>query len=178
MKKYIFFLLIFLTLTTPQCIKITRGPQLPPITTWGANTFGCLVNGNVWLPYSYLQGGINYALWVGGAIPGSYYKNQTISITANNTKTSPTSTFDIVIFNLKDTGTYEIQNTLSDGLTYSDGTIDYAPVDTFGTVKILRLDTIADIVSGTFSFRGTNTQFNKTVNITNGRFDVHWPYKQ
>jgi len=24
--------------------------QLPPITTTGANTFGCLVNGEVWLP--------------------------------------------------------------------------------------------------------------------------------
>ena len=24
--------------------------QLPPITQTGANTFGCLINGNVWLP--------------------------------------------------------------------------------------------------------------------------------
>ena len=27
--------------------------QLPPITQTGANTFGCLINGNVWLPKGY-----------------------------------------------------------------------------------------------------------------------------
>ena len=27
--------------------------QLPPITQTGANTFGCLLNGNVWLPKGY-----------------------------------------------------------------------------------------------------------------------------
>ena len=171
-------LLILIALFTLQCIKITPAPHLPPITTTGANTFGCLVNGNVWLPHSTISGGGIYALWIQGPNPGYYKQNESVSIYADNRPQNGESNVDLDLLRLTDTGTYQIQNVLSDGLTYSDGTIDYTPEDTFGTVKILRLDTIADIVSGTFSFRGTNKQFNKTVTITEGRFDVHWPYEQ
>jgi len=51
MKKHIFPLLVLITLAAVQCKKNTLEEQLPPITTTGANTFGCLVNGNTWLPY-------------------------------------------------------------------------------------------------------------------------------
>ena len=57
MKKY-YFLLVYILLALPSCKKdkeISGGggqtpQQLPPITTEGKNTFGCLVNGQVWLP--------------------------------------------------------------------------------------------------------------------------------
>jgi hypothetical protein len=59
MKKYYFILaLILLSQTACKKDKHINGTgtpppqqqQLPPITTEGKNTFGCLVNGEVWLP--------------------------------------------------------------------------------------------------------------------------------
>ena len=49
-------------------------PQLPPETQTGANTFGCLVNGKVWLPKG------------GGLLPGVFsdYGNGSIILYANN----------------------------------------------------------------------------------------------
>jgi len=41
--------------------------QLPSITTTGANTFGCLVNGEVWLPKgSFPISGLHADYWMGG----------------------------------------------------------------------------------------------------------------
>jgi len=50
MKKRSFFLLVIISIISFQCKKSVQEDQLPPITTIGANTFGCLINGNVWLP--------------------------------------------------------------------------------------------------------------------------------
>jgi hypothetical protein len=60
-KNTIWLLLIALfSICMPACKKTKIDPvpvpaidQLPPITQTGANTFGCLINGNVWLPKGY-----------------------------------------------------------------------------------------------------------------------------
>jgi len=53
MKSQVCFSLIFILLFT-QCNwfkdGFTAAEQLPPATQVGANTFGCLLNGKVWLP--------------------------------------------------------------------------------------------------------------------------------
>ena len=55
MKKIITVILLS-TLLGASCKKTnTPSPtdQLPPTTQTGANTFGCLVNGKVWIPKGY-----------------------------------------------------------------------------------------------------------------------------
>ncbi|HVT84420.1 MAG TPA: hypothetical protein VHD35_04415 [Chitinophagaceae bacterium] len=56
MKKasyHIFLLLLALVSLQISCRKssIKSEPQLPPITQIGANTFGCKINGKVWVPH-------------------------------------------------------------------------------------------------------------------------------
>ncbi len=172
MKKYIFFLLIFITLTSLQCKKTTPEEQLPPITTTGANTFGCLVNGNAWLPYG------------GWSVPALTVapigeKNLELSIDAYDRKNGALSDISITVVNLKpDTATYRIYNYLNEGLVYSNGNQDYEPFDTFGVVHISRCDTVQQIISGTFSFvayTDTSRVTAKSVSVTDGRFDLHYP---
>jgi hypothetical protein len=55
MKKTLYTLttiIIFCSFCS-QCKKSSSSsqPVLPPITQTGANTFGCKINGQVWLPY-------------------------------------------------------------------------------------------------------------------------------
>jgi len=178
MKKYIFPLLTILSLIAIQCKKSSTdaGDQLPPITTTGANTFGCLVNGNVWLPY-----GVSYSvptLNVNVVIPTGNSGKSEIQIFANKAEQNENSGIYITIRGISDTGTYQIENYLNTGLVYFNGNTSYEPFDTFGIVHISRCDTIQKIISGTFSFIGytnTNHSIGETVSITEGRFDVHWP---
>jgi len=51
--KFICILLLTLPLLSVECedpIAEEQPYELPPITQEGANTFGCLINGEVWLP--------------------------------------------------------------------------------------------------------------------------------
>src|SRR5688572_4991119 len=55
---YTGFCLLFFQLFFTSCEE-DETEKLPPITTEGKNTLGCLINGKVWLPVtSFLQGGI------------------------------------------------------------------------------------------------------------------------
>jgi hypothetical protein len=173
MKKYLFFILVLLALTSVKCSKQSQEDQLPPITTTGANTFGCKVNGKVWLPYgSFSVHALDVNCYVGNKI-----NNPTLTITGSNRKNGNLSDIGIDVINLiSDTSTYKIYNRLNEGLLYSDNNQAYEPFDTFGIVKIIKLDTIAKIISGTFSFIGyTDHTHSKQVNVTDGRFDLHYP---
>jgi hypothetical protein len=177
MKKLILFILLLLSLYEIKCNKDgTPIESLPPITTNGANTFGCKVDGKVWLPY----GGFNLkAITVNGGIIAT---SSAIQIFTCNRKNGAMSDLDITLNNVFDTGTYKIYNKLDEGLLYSDGNSSYEPFDTFGIVHISRCDTVQKIISGTFSFTATDKMggspdSNKTVKITDGRFDLHYPLK-
>ncbi|MCW3074373.1 MAG: hypothetical protein JWP69_1442 [Flaviaesturariibacter sp.] len=55
--KYVLIAVASLMLTSVSCKKDKDNDKLPPITQNGANTFGCLVNGKVWLPKGYSTNG-------------------------------------------------------------------------------------------------------------------------
>lgn len=48
--KLIPFLLLAFIMLTANCCEKDDDPELPPITQTGEDTFGCLVNGEVWIP--------------------------------------------------------------------------------------------------------------------------------
>ena len=174
MKKAILLLIVLMTLTALQCKKNTQEDQLPPITTSGTNTFGCLVNGNVWLPVN--KGIINYGPPEYKLEVSQYWQNHSVTsviISATQYESNATNGFYIALDKL-DTGTYH----LIGGLNYSDVNYIYYPWDSSGVVHIMRFDTIQKIISGTFSFTGysdANITTAKSVSITDGRFDVHYP---
>ena len=46
-----FSAILLLPLFCINCKKTTQPPTLPPVTEIGANTFGCLIDGRVWVPH-------------------------------------------------------------------------------------------------------------------------------
>jgi len=183
-KHIIYASLFLLVLSVQHCqckmdeilpTPIPAPEVLPPVTTIGANTFGCYVDGKLWLPFGSLM-----TPAIAGNIGGGY-----INISgARRHIDEPSSTISIIINNgVHDTGLYKL-SFISDsvGRVYYyyeikpnyDSNLYY--VDTFhiGSLHILRLDSINHIMSGTFYFDAYNKYLNKTVKITDGRFDYRY----
>lgn len=142
--------------------------QLPPATTTGADTFGCLVNGEPWVfprpkyrhPPS-LQADWSYAQAV---IVSMRFEDARgyfgISMAVEDSlATGRILRFSSDSIGLPNTARIDFPNRI------------YRPrhlVD--GSIKFTRLDRQAQIVSGTFAF--TMAQAGDTVRVTDGRFDI------
>lgn len=156
--------------------------QLPAITTSGKNTFGCYINGDLFIP----KGTINYRAI---QYPRYYTDNGYLDIRVRNVKDFE-DWLSIYIFtdNIFGTGDYSINpNALNTPVPCLERKIDTVIsgyetfaippyfVDTTKTnlVKITRLDLEAGIVSGEFEFTATSEYFNDTIKVTQGRFDLN-----
>ncbi len=174
--KYIITAITFLLLTAMSCKKNkgSQEDQLPPVTETGANTFGCLINGKVWIPKGY---------------NGTGTPNPKISIEFFNAKmilgitTKHLENGDpmgYVIISLVDSvlspGPYKYPDKMDFSIGWSKvlNTCFTATSDTtvkkWGEAVITRFDNINKIVSGTFNCK-FKTQTCDTVYITNGQFD-------
>ena len=185
MKPYFLMLALFLLILITACHKTNYNGSnntndLPPATTKGANTFGCLVNGKVFVPYN---SSILYRKLINvSCFPAINGNGFTFFITAeyhldNEIKDVSIATDSAVI---KGVGTYNLgSENSSDSLFggYSDygnnvGILDYKTDSVHsGQLIITRFDSTMRIVSGTFAF----DCFNKDagiVHVTQGRFDV------
>jgi hypothetical protein len=177
LKQYIMkkiFLLLLTTFTLSCCNKddnTTTNPvdQLPPATQVGANTFGCFLDGKVFMPGT----GQNTLDCVYQFIDGGYY----FSLQANRRDENNIpvligcSTQKLQIFEGQ---TYQLREKID---TNAYGTFSYAANFTYtsqiqtGELKITKLT--SNIVSGTFWFDIIDYQGNLH-QIREGRFDV--PY--
>ncbi len=194
MKKLL--LLLTLTLTLSCCNKDedkTPIEQLPPITTTGANTAGCIINGKILIPKNGSQA-------IGGSALYGLNKTQ-----GNNFWPNKDDYWQLEIANKSDTdgagiilyiknmnignGNYEVGQ--SNGELYSDGPNNnqiiasikengvnktYWSSSNSGTIKITRSDLALgiSIYSGTFNC----TMYSKDnpseiIQITDGRFDIN-----
>jgi hypothetical protein len=147
---------------------------LPPITDTGANTFGCLVDGKVFVPqkpafssYEILQ--CNYQLVAGvlylglagrdfvhdGSVSFGYYGyihgDTVIQFT------SPWVEVGVC-------GQYSPK-------LYQDY---YTQLPPSGELHVTHFDSLRQIISGTFWFNAVDSATKDTVHITDGRFDVHY----
>ncbi len=183
MKQLRLCLLLFgsgLLLLSSQCKKSDSSPpltelqKLPPITQGGLNTFGCLINGNAFVPGG---GGIlDNTLYVsydptfqGGklGIRARYYfagsNIQIISLGGDS---------------INNVGTYNLQLHSKYSVFYVDDRTS-CNFDTFydtpisGVLTISRFDIITRIISGTFSFKVSRPSCG-TIDCTDGRFDVKY----
>ena len=168
-------LLIAYTINSCSLAGDTEPTELPPITQEGKNTFGCKVNGKVWIPNGFSNGFGN------PTPPVSIYFRKRCDDRGNCT------TYNTWIFELlakKGTGENTGSLYVSAYSMYLDGTADdlgatfkYNDVN-YGvdinlpnTFNITRLDTTAKIIAGTFYFTGTDAKGNK-ITVTDGRFDA------
>jgi len=183
MYKSIFILLV-INLACTSCKKNTSTPtnpidQLPPATQVGANTFGCLINGQAFVPgnvafgdapvesnYQFLNNGYFFRL------VGTYGYGNNISSVGIFTDSLSLVQGDSLMFS----SFGSLQSGIATA-TYGGGpNIIY--YNTFlprytGSLFITHFDSINQIISGTFWFNAVD-QNGDTVHVSNGRFDVQY----
>ncbi len=172
---------------TTNIFKQKRPTELPPITTEGKNTFGCYVDGELLVPfprraikdnfskfyYGVKWDDLNGTLQVGGTMEdeiGNGFKSVGLYVYKR--------VFDVGEYVLY-TDPYLLGNFFEMnrvGLTIKNQSGETVcdswrvPNPDCGRMNILRLDTVARIVSGTFYFDAINKE-GDTVKVTDGRFD-------
>jgi hypothetical protein len=159
----------------PEPIDIYH--TLPEITQEGKNTFGCKVNGEVWVPrveilvpWYTLDFQFSEADFEGGG-------NITCRILSKDQDDFMQIVFGPTFFN---TGSYDM--TLGSGnytdmyLRSSNNYFYTEPRDSIrNKVNVLYIDTDKNIVAGTFEFKLYNdTNPKDTIRISEGRFDLHY----
>lgn len=155
--------------------KATTNPedQLPPATQTGTNTFGCLVNGKVFVPTGYTNPYPNYRVFVD---PGN---NGNLDIRTYSFINGNEEDLDLAGFGITSTGTFilnssqiypdYIMNINSSICRYIYSANNFKS----GYLKINKYDLTQKIISGEFEFKlYDNTISCDTIRITQGRFDT------
>ena len=148
----------FLLFTGMQCKKTsdtTKEEVLPAETQTGKQTFGCLVNGEVWwLPKGKsLQPGLTASIQFDILSIKAFKGKEAISLTVRNFKTDDN---------------YSLAN---DDNGYGNGEIDYKCEE--GLITITKYDKQLNIISGTFNFKAKNVTGDIVV-VKDGRFDLNY----
>lgn len=178
-------LLITCLLCFAQCKKDkTKTPleQLPPETQTGANTFGCLINGQVFRPGgAQLSGGSLNAIYqhIFPSTPSGYI----FGISAKNNQEQCKLrqigfAFDSVSMRV---AVYQLEKRVNGkgaGVYqefYCNQTFkEYVTNEILnGELNVKKFDTIDQIASGTFWFKALSN-LGDTVSVTEGRFDVRY----
>lgn len=179
MKNIYFFSVVFVFLFCTSCKKTSPSNVLPPITQTGANTFGCKINGQVWVPYDPCM----VTWWAGTAelaynIYPAYSTQLRFSLEAAKSENPYSGIFNIEpAFLRSDTtgsyiyGTGNVADSMA--MTFLTDAGDYTayygnPNDIF---QITKLDTVNKIISGIFSFT-LYKSFSDSLVVTDGRFDL------
>ena len=187
---YFFIFALCIMLCSIACKKHSSQPtnpadQLPPATTTGANTIGCLVNGKALLPAGLsLAGGNKHATYQWG------YDNAwhlAIGI-GNQNSNGIIQSVGVHIDSLKiEVGKSYNLDTLKNGnasagylnTSFVFGAKAYPTSSSnswaTGQLTITRFDTVNQIVSENFWFNALD-QYGDSVRVTNGRFDMIFSY--
>lgn len=172
LPQIFWLMLVVLCYSCKKDAPVSLEPTLPPLTQTGAHTFGCYVNGELWLPKGNFQ---TFDINVG------YYGNH-IQIQANRVG-DPLTSFNIIFpieyadsliiaYNHQDSiGTtfFHFRKWFQNGGPYYD--YDAININS-GELQLSRFDTVNNIISGTFHFTAIDTINQDTVRVENGRFDM------
>jgi hypothetical protein len=182
LKIFLFSLLTLTLFTFSRCKKENDEATLPPETTTGAMTFGCKVNGKVFVPKDGRGRPGLYVQYVnlGSGPGGGWYLN----IPATNWKPNPPEGVNIQTDSLliSEGVTYDFSLSATNqpikGAFYTFCDFNgktYAKLATDnGQIHIKKFDQINRIISGTFFYTATNVTSGEKVNITEGRFDIRY----
>lgn len=190
MNKQLFIILIIYTSTSSlKCIKERFADKLPEPTQDGRNTFGCYVNGILFITGETLFGNVNPTSCVyysqainnipAGNVPGGTLIIQGIGITSEisgNIIIQKTGVFSPGTYSLV-SDICQYPNRCDAAVYYSTRELSYNSsqgihyVSKDGQLVITKLDTINKIVSGMFKFIAADST-GKTRIISDGRFDM------
>ncbi len=178
--KYLFTLLVLVFITTscdPDSIFTKRKNHLPPETQIGANTAGCLINGNVFLPYqegqypsltctyNQYQGVKFFGLTIrdsrGKGVKSIYI--DTLELTLEAGQIIPLNKHFMLD-----------QNFTGGAARYNINNVKYyTDSENIGELKITKVDFPNGIIAGTFWFDAKNSE-GETVTVRDGRFDMEF----
>jgi hypothetical protein len=144
--------------------------KLPPITQEGKNTFGCLVNGKIWIPKGKVASTSN--------LDASYdpsYRGGLFDVDAYRTTDSEDSNIYLYMSGVTTSGSYDLC-CLEIGSVLFDYSLNCyfdrdASIYRAGELVITKFDLTKRIVSGTFGFKAYKPGCD-TVKVTDGRFDM------
>jgi len=168
MTTFLFATTLALSISCDQAV-VDNGPELPPITMEGNNTFGCLLNGKVWLPITNLDGG--------GLLAELQTAIDTLGITISADNARDDNGFTLAVYDspiIKIGEPYDLTNPdfFVQFFWYDEATTCYFDEITSGVVTFTRFDTTTGIVAGTFEFGARSLNCNDRVVVTDGRFDL------
>jgi hypothetical protein len=186
--------LIFLAFLAFSCSKEEdpdeplQQDQLPPITQTGAYTFGCLLDGEVWIPKHYSNSIVNPPVVLSASWNRITQRNR-FSINAKQwRKDDDSPRKGVVLYTDVDSiygkiplgVSFLVDTAAQSGLIYDYDFyrggklfLHHSIVSQNSWIQFSRFDTIARIASGTFSVDLINADNNQdTVRIREGRFDV------
>jgi hypothetical protein len=172
MKQLLLFTIAALLVLSCRKKNSQKEAELPPETQTGAYTFGCKVDGKVFVPKDGRGKPGLFAQYVnlGNGPGGGWYLN----IPAINWKDSPIEGISITTDSLLliEGRNYNFKNMKGSVQAFYSKTIEYQKRDNeSGSLHITKFDQSKRILSGTFSFVGTSSNGEK-VNVTDGRFDI------
>lgn len=145
---------------------------LPPITQEGKNTFGCLLNGKVWLAHSYNQ--------PSKSIQVEYYKKAfQLAVLRQDALFGPYQglTIGVVDKIIYEGASVDLNMFSNHGALFGDdagcGEFMIKPgyAGGGGKLNITKLDTVKRIISGTFYITFYKSGCKDTIKMTDGRFD-------
>ena len=155
--------------------------QLPPETQTGANTFGCLVNGQVFKPggaqlsggslscnYQFLNGGYYFRL---SAVKGVGNNQSAIGLFTDSLKIEEGFTY--VLDTSEKKKAYSYYSNLAAGLSQNEWFYETKRTTHKGGLLVKKFDLVNQIASGTFWFDAVNANGQK-VEVREGRFDVRF----
>ena len=173
MKKIKFLQIIALCLTLSSCesCEEKEWDTLPPETQIGANTFGCYVNGEL-----FVKKKGEFGFMVSPPLSAYYDSNQVLSINCGGRDEMGEICLRVrnPVEGIKQATLWatltKIVNT-EDNKTYI---VTYNMVANTGEIVLTKLDIVNRIVSGRFQFQGrySGTLGDSIVFVTNGRFDT------
>ena len=175
-------LIVFTALTLSYCSKnndIPQTPQdqLPAITTTGANTTGCLINGQVFLPKGYLpignlfafyENGLNFGLGITENINGNL---RTVNIGSLNQNLHDNIGIPLQLNIRQPNSKYGEYNINS--VAFPDPNYYSTNSTVTGELTITYHNFNNAILSGTFWFDAINANGVKA-EVRNGRFDIKY----
>ena len=152
----------------------TPEPTLPELTTEGLNTFGCYINGELWVaeipPLSEITGITKLEAFLN---PNSRFFGIRARKTTQDDSTN--QRLSVLIENIMGIGVYE--NKFSPEIYWDvNSSCQYYELDSnyIHNINVVKFDTITKISSGVFSYRLINRNCNDTLKITEGRFDLQF----
>lgn len=185
MLRSIGFLLVFFV-AHPQCKKSNPSPNILPVlpaaTQEGKNTFGCTINGEVWIPF--YQCGIieipNHCKELQSAVtnPDTTSKLPVdFQLSVERELTIGGGSFSAFYIGARIMKTGSVGNSLV--VTLIRDSLNYHPQypinSASNTINITKLDTVNQIISGTFNFTlygPYGPSGGDSLVVTDGRFDV------